>query len=104
MIWQKKKVYEETFWNTTKSARLSADNKGFHSYIFFLQLLFLSILQVSTSGEQERTAKAKHGIGLTHKPGALFIQFLKGKKEQKRHYFFPLNLTQANETCIYLQE
>ena len=104
MIWQKKKVYEETFWNKTKSARLSADNKGFHSYIFFLQLLFLSILQVSTSGEQERTAKAKHGIGLTHKPRALFIQFLRVKKSRKGIISFPLNLTQANETCIYLQE
>ena len=40
MIWQKKKVYEETFWNTTKSARLSADNKGFQSYIFFFYNFF----------------------------------------------------------------
>ena len=24
--------------------------------------------------------KAKHGIGLTHKPGALFIQYLRVKK------------------------
>ena len=72
-----------------KKCKVVSRQQGLSVLYFFSPTSFLSILQVSTSGEQERTAKAKHGIGLTHKPGALFIQFLKGKKEQKRHYFFP---------------
>ena len=42
-----------------KKCKVVSRQQGLSFLYFFLQLLFLSILQVSTSGEQERTAKAK---------------------------------------------
>ena len=104
MIWQEKKVYEETFWNKTKSARLSADNKGFHSYIFFYNFFFFQFCRSAQVVNKKELLKLNMESVWPTNLVLYLYSFLRVKKSRKGIISFPLNLTQANETCIYLRE